>query len=146
MAWVFDTDAVSEMVRRQPLPLFASWLASVQVSELAMPAVVRAELLTGVRRRGDVGGRSMERRYREDVFPLFRTIPFAVEAADAYAVMRSGLETAGEPLADMDLLVAATTVADAGTLVTGNIRHFQRLQAHGLQVFPILAQARAARG
>jgi len=143
VAYLFDTDALSETLRPRPLPAYAAWLAGVAVRDLATSAVVVGELLAGARRRKDGRGRSLERRYREDVLPLFPALPFDERAADHYATWRAVLEGDGRPLHDVDLMIAATAAANDLDLVTGNIRHFERLEAHGLRLCRVLAEARS---
>lgn len=51
------------------------------------------------------------------------------------------LEDAGERLADADLQIAATAIVHGLAVVTGNVRHFERVP--GLVVERVLADARA---
>ena len=53
-------------------------------------------------------------------------------AARRYGEVRTELERRGTPLGDADLRIAAIALARGLTVVTGNIRHFQRVP--GLQV------------
>ena len=55
--------------------------------------------------------------------------------------MRAHLEDAGERLADADLQIAATAIVHGLAMVTGNVRHFERVP--GLVVERVLADARA---
>ena len=57
-------------------------------------------------------------------------IPF--DCAEVYGKLRSHLETAGNRLDDMDLLIASTALDHGLTLVTNNTRHFSR--AIGLEI------------
>ncbi len=47
MAFLFDTDAVSELLRPRPLPNFVSWLQTVHREEQFTSAVVIGELYKG---------------------------------------------------------------------------------------------------
>ncbi len=55
------------------------------------------------------------------------TLPFDRAAAHRYGILRAELERQGTPLADADLRIAAITLANGFTLVTGNERHFHRV-------------------
>lgn len=49
-----------------------------------------------------------------------------------YAVLRCDLERKGTPIGNHDMLIAAHALALDATLVTGNLREFQRIE--GLKV------------
>jgi len=54
-------------------------------------------------------------------------LPFDGAAAVEYAEIRSALEGAGRRLDDPDLRIAAICLTHDLTLVTGNVRHFERI-------------------
>jgi predicted nucleic acid-binding protein len=72
--------------------------------------------------------------------PLVRVIPFDATTAEIYGKLRSELEDAGLPVADLDLQIGATAIVHGLTLVTGNVRHYQRMP--GLVLNTVLAEAR----
>lgn len=49
------------------------------------------------------------------------------EAALHFGAIKSRLERLGQILADADLLIAAITLANGASLVTGNRRHYERI-------------------
>ena len=49
-----------------------------------------------------------------------------------FGLLKAALEASGTPLADADLLIAATALEHGMTLVTGNTKHFARIP--GLQL------------
>ena len=49
-------------------------------------------------------------------------------AAESYSRIRFDLERRGKPVGPNDLIVAATVMADRGTLVTYNLREFRRIK------------------
>lgn len=60
-----------------------------------------------------------------------------------YGEIRARLEDAGRLLADADLQIAATALLHDLELVTGNVRHFQRVEM--LRISPTLVEARSRR-
>ncbi len=60
--------------------------------------------------------------------------------ARVYGEIEAGLKKGGQPLADADLQIAATAVRHDLELVTGNVRHFERVP--GLVIRLVLANAR----
>jgi tRNA(fMet)-specific endonuclease VapC len=91
-------------------------------------SVTVAELRYGVRRRGN---RSLSDDI-ERVVAEVQVISFDEPAAGSYADIRVTLEAEGTPLAYSDLQIAAICLAHDLTLVTGNVRHFERVP--GLRV------------
>lgn len=59
---------------------------------------------------------------------LVAIVPFDADAADTYASLRVKLEADGTPLAEPDLRIASVALTRDLTLVTGNVRHFDRVQ------------------
>ena len=73
-------------------------------------------------------------RYRNANVPLvtsfLATLPVLglnLAAAEHFGRTKSQLESAGQRVADADLLIAAVVMAHGGTLVTGNRRHYDRI-------------------
>ncbi len=48
-------------------------------------------------------------------------------AADIFGRHKASLRQAGQTVADADLMIAALTLSHAGTLITGNIKHYARI-------------------
>ena len=44
-----------------------------------------------------------------------------------FGTLKAALQKSGAPLADADVLIAAATLEKADRLVTGNVRHFDRI-------------------
>ncbi|MFW5700728.1 MAG: type II toxin-antitoxin system VapC family toxin [Cyclobacteriaceae bacterium] len=44
-----------------------------------------------------------------------------------YAELKANLETKGVPLTDADLFIAATTLTKCNKMITGNIKHYNRI-------------------
>lgn len=64
----------------------------------------------------------------EDVLlPRATILTFDFSAAKKYGEIRSFLESQGTPLAHADLQIAAVALSMNMTLITGNLKHFQRV-------------------
>ncbi len=50
-----------------------------------------------------------------------------------FGQLKADLENSGTPLADADLLIAATALETSNLLVTGNIKHYQRIDNLNLE-------------
>ena len=87
-------------------------------------SVVKAELLYGAS-KSQVG--EATRLKLELFFSGFRSAPFDDLAAAAYGGIRAELERRGTPIGPNDLMIAAIALASRATLVTHNLREFQRI-------------------
>jgi predicted nucleic acid-binding protein len=138
MAYLFDTDAISEVLKPRPAAAYVRWLASIPREEQFTSAVVVGELYKGA-------FSSSVTRHLENVenrvLPALTVLSYDVAAARMYGQVRARLESAGRPLADADLQIAATAILHDLELVTGNVKHFKRVP--GLRISLVLADARA---
>jgi tRNA(fMet)-specific endonuclease VapC len=138
MAYLFDTDAISEVLKPRPAAGYAAWLAAIPREEQFTSAVVVGELFKGAF-RSSAAARHLE-NVEKRVLPAVTVLSYDVAAARVYGQVRAQLESAGRPLADADLQIAATALVHDLELVTGNVKHFKRVP--GLRISPILAEAR----
>jgi tRNA(fMet)-specific endonuclease VapC len=99
-------------------------LEGLDPSEVAMCAVVRAELVFGARKSRHV---AENLRLVDALFEPFVCLPFDDRAADAYGSVRADLERVGRPIGPNDLLIAATALAHDLILVTHNLSEFGRV-------------------
>ncbi len=120
---VLDTDVISDLMRPRPSPQLLRRLRTVPIAEQATTAVAIGELAYGARRaeRMDLYERAME------LLADVHILPFDRAAAESYGSIRVALEHDGRRLPDPDLRIAATTLAHDATLITGNVRHFERV-------------------
>lgn len=121
MKYLFDTNIIVEHLKGKK---------SIEVSFLrkgsAVSIVTRAELFYGAYR----SKRSQENlsKIREMLAELgIETAPLTEEIIDKYGRVKAELERKGQKLDEFDLLIAATALSLNLTLVTSNIKHFQRI-------------------
>ncbi len=141
MAYLFDTDAVSEVLRSQPNPHYVEWLRTIPRDEQFTSAVVVGELYQGAFRSTD-----RERHLaniEQQVLPAVTVLPYHAAAARVFGEIRARLEGSGNILPDADLQIAATALYHDLELVTGNVRHFKRISE--LKINPILDRSRRKR-
>lgn len=90
-----------------------------------MSAVTVGELYQGAYRSS-----ARERHLKnidERILPAVTVLPYDAATARIYGQIRAVLEGKGKPLADADLQIAATAIYHGLELVTGNLKHFQRV-------------------
>ena len=137
MAYLFDTDAISELLRPRPLATYVEWLSDVPREEQFTSAIVIGELYKGAYRSHarQKHLNNIERR----ILPAVTALPYDVATAKVFGQIRAKLETEGIILPDADIQIAATTTYHDLELVSGNIRHFARITE--LKIKSILADA-----
>jgi len=142
VAYLFDTDAISHLAKKRPLPDYLRWLETVPTAEQFTCAPVIGELFAGALAVGD---ERLLARIRDDVIlGVAAVVPFGVAEAECYGRLRAALHREGQGLADLDLQIAACAMAHGLALVTGNRKHFARLVPLGLTCCWVLADALAA--
>jgi len=139
MPWLFDTDAISELLKKRPAPRYVEWLAAIPRAEQYTSAVVIGELFRGAYRSPD-SARHLENIVSR-VLPAVTVLPFDTAVAKKFGEISAALQGKGQPLADADLAIAATALHHGLDLVTGNVRHYRRIP--GLRIERILVEARA---
>ncbi len=139
MAYLFDTDAISEVYKRRPNGAYLAWLANIPRRDQFTSAVVIGEMYAGA-----FLVRSPARflaNIRDRLLQEVTVLPFDVGVAEVYGRVRAELQRSGRPIPDTDLQIAATAIAHGLTLVTGNVRHHARVP--GIELSRVLAEARA---
>ena len=138
MAFLFDTDAISELLRRRPAAAYIKWLMDVSRDKQFTSAIVIGELYKGAYR-----SQASERHLaniEQRVLPAVTALPYDVGTAKVFGRIRAQLEKIGAILPDADLQIAATALHHGLELVTGNVRHFRRIV--DLKLNTILADSR----
>jgi predicted nucleic acid-binding protein len=138
LPFLFDTDAVTEVLKRRPAPIYLRWLAGIPRSEQFTSAVVIGELYKGAFRSLD---RERHLQYIDTrVLPTVTVLPYDLAVSRVFGQIQADLAREGRGLADADLQIAATAIHHGLELVTGNVRHFRRIP--GIRLEPILDEAR----
>lgn len=125
--FLLDTNILSDLVRH-PQGVVAHRIAHVGEAAIATSIIVAAELRFGAERRGS------ERltRQLEAILRLLPVLPLSEDADVHYARLRTDLERSGTPIGGNDMLIAAHALALDATLVTDNVREFERV--NGLNI------------
>jgi tRNA(fMet)-specific endonuclease VapC len=120
---MLDTDTASYAVKGSSEPLRQK-LSAVPPSELCVSVITRAELLYGLKRL------PLNHRLHQAVTTFHRLVlvlPWDAKSAAHYADIRHHLISSGQPIGELDMMIAAHSLATSVTLVTNNVRHFQRI-------------------
>lgn len=127
MKYLLDTNVCIEYLNNRQSPI-AARLARVAANDVALCAVVKAELFFGVARcRNPEAARAKMFEFMSE----FVSFPFDDAAAETCGMLRTNLAAAGMPIGPYDLQIAAIALSRGLTLVTHNTREFARID--GLQ-------------
>jgi tRNA(fMet)-specific endonuclease VapC len=141
MAYLFDTDAISELLRPRPLSAYVDWIGTVPREEQFTSAVVVGELYKGAYRSQAQQLHLANIEHR--ILPAITVLPYDVATAKEFGKIRARLEETGTILPDAALQIAATAIYHDLLLISGNLRHFSRIT--NLKINSILADARLDR-
>jgi tRNA(fMet)-specific endonuclease VapC len=124
MHYLLDTN-VCAMYLNGRSALVRDRILSTPSNEMAVCSVVKTELFYGAMRSNNPN-RTLERQ--QNFLGRFVSLPFGDEAALIGGQVRARLASSGTPIGSYDLLIAAIALAHNLTLVTHNIREFERAE------------------
>lgn len=124
--YLLDTDVLSNLLMPMLSPRLVTRLAAVPPDQRYTSSITLGELLYGAYRQPARTEVLLEQIHRT-LLPNLPILPFDTAAAERYGEVRVVLERQGTPLADADLRIGAIALSRGLTVVTGNVRHFQRI-------------------
>jgi tRNA(fMet)-specific endonuclease VapC len=122
---MLDTDMASYVIKGRS-PEVASRLAEIPPSTVCVSVMTRAELMYGLKRLPE--GHRLQLGVRQ-FLRLVRVLAWDSDAADYYAEIRYQLVASGQPIGELDMMIAAHSLSVGATLVTNNTRHYARITA-----------------
>ena len=130
--YLLDTDILSNLLKRTPSTVLIARLASMAVEEQFTSSITLGELVYGAYRVPSRTPYLLERL--EKTVPLnLPVLPFDSAAARKYGELRAELEGQGMLLGDADLRIGAIALARGLAVVTGNVKHFERIPGLSVQ-------------
>jgi len=124
MRYMLDTNICIYLIKHKPEKVLRHFNAH-SVGEIGISSITLAELRYGVERSQQV---QKNRQALEDFTLPLEIAAFDEVAAEVYGSVRAGLEQAGTPVGSMDMLIGAHALSLGVTLVTNNLREFQKIK------------------
>ena len=124
MTYLFDTDTLSNLVRRAPSTELLQRLSETPPTEQFTSSITLGELLYGALR---AGAHVIQERIEGIVGGGMTILPFDSSAARVYGQLRADLDRLGVPIGDADTRIAAIGLVHSLIVVTANVRHFERV-------------------
>lgn len=122
MQRTLDTNICSYILRRRPESILERFDALTH-DQVWLSAIVAAELRFGALKLGA----SQFSDTIEAWLAGFETRPWPLAASHHYAVVRNALERLGQPIGNMDLMIAAHALAEDSVVITNNAREIHRV-------------------
>ncbi|WP_233203215.1 type II toxin-antitoxin system VapC family toxin [Mycetohabitans endofungorum] len=120
-----DTDITSYLIKGKS-PAIEAKLVNLVPATVCISVMTRVELLYGLKRLPL--GHRLHLAVRQ-FLKIVRTLQWDAEAADWYAEIRHQLISTGQPIGEMDMMIAAHALSAGAILVTNNSRHYDRIEA-----------------
>jgi tRNA(fMet)-specific endonuclease VapC len=127
MMYLLDTNILSELIKRQPNPhLLARLTAQAPQAFLHTSCICVMELRFGSALRKDF--ENFWTRVNDEILSRVKILPLDLDAALMASDLLASLQRSGQLIGIEDVFIASTALCHKCTLVTGNIRHFTRIE------------------
>jgi len=114
--YLLDTNTASYIIKGN-FPAVRRRLLRIPMAQIFISSVTEGELLYGVARKS--GATSLQRIVEEFLLRV-TVLPWDSDAARQYGRLRADLESAGRPMGNLDLMIAAHALAAGAVLVTSD--------------------------
>lgn len=124
LRYLLDTNIVIYVIKRRPLQ--ALEIFNQNAGRMAISAITLAELQHGAEKSSNPAANLA---VVEDLCSRLDVLPYGAKAAQHYGTIRAALEKQGQTIGVNDLHIAAHARSEGLTLVSNNLREFERVPA-----------------
>ena len=122
--YLFDTDTLSNLMKRSPSNRLLGLIRSTPVPAQFTSSITLGELIYGAQKKGSA---RLLTQIHELITANLPILPFNAAAATQYGELRARLEDRGIRIGDADMKIASIALVHGFTVVTANLRDFQRV-------------------
>lgn len=122
LKYLLDTNIVIYVIKQRPMQVLEVF--NRHHGRMAISSITLAELVHGAEKSSDV---SRNTAVVEDFVSRLAVLPYDDKAAWQYGNIRAALEKLGQPIGINDLHIAAHARSNGLTLITNNMREFERV-------------------
>ena len=122
LKYLLDTNIVIYVIKRRPLEVLE--IFNRHQGRMAISSITLSELVHGAEKSSDV---SRNMAVVEDFVSRLAVLAYDDKAAWQYGNIRATLEKVGQPIGVNDLHIAAHARSNGLTLVTNNLREFEKV-------------------
>jgi len=126
---MLDTNICIYIIKQRPQNVKQK-LESFEIGELCISSITVSELMYGVYKSQQIE-RNLEAL--ENFLMPFEIVEFNLDAAITYGKIRVALEKKGQVIGGMDMQIASHAISLGITLVTNNIKEFERVDGLTLE-------------
>ncbi len=124
LKYLLDTNIVIYVIKRRPVELLDVF--NRHAGQMCISSITLAELLHGVEKSSTPDSNLLK---VEDFVSRLEVLKYGTKAASHYGEIRADLERKGTPIGVNDLHIAGHARSEGLTLVSNNIREFERVEA-----------------
>jgi tRNA(fMet)-specific endonuclease VapC len=124
LKYMLDTNIVIYVIKRRPIEVME--LFNLHAGQMCISSITLAELLHGAEKSSKP---EHNMRQVEDFVSRLEVLEYGVKAASHYGDIRAVLERKGTPIGVNDFHIAGHARSEGMTLVTNNLREFERVDA-----------------
>ena len=124
LKYMLDTNIVIYVIKRRPIQLLEVF--NRHTGQMCISSITLAELLHGAEKSAKP---EHNLRQVEDFVSRLEVLDYGPKAAAHYGDIRADLERKGAPIGVNDLHIAGHARGEGLTLVTNNLREFERIEA-----------------
>ena len=122
LKYMLDTNICIYVIKRRPLEVLQTF--NQYAGLMCISGITYAELCHGVEKSARP---EQNRQAVEDFCSRLQILPYSEKAAQHYGEIRAELEQLGIPIGVNDLHISAHARSESLTLVTNNLREFERV-------------------
>lgn len=123
MMYLLDTNICTYVINHKPQQVFERF-RQYQLGQLAVSSITASELAFGVEKSGSERNKQALKKF---LSPL-EILPYDEQAVWHYAQLRHDLQSKGQTIGSLDMLIAAYALALDVVLVTNNTKEFERIE------------------
>ena len=128
LRYLLDTNIVIYVIKRRPIEVLE--IFNQHAGRMAISSITLAELMHGAEKSSKP---PTNLAVVEDLCSRLEVLSYGAKAAQHYGSIRAALEVRGQMIGVNDLHIAAHARSEGLTLVTNNLREFERVDALQLE-------------
>nr|WP_298893252.1 type II toxin-antitoxin system VapC family toxin [uncultured Acinetobacter sp.] len=126
--YLLDTNICIYVINHKPAHVFERF-KQFRLGELAISSITASELAFGVEKSGSMRNKQALNKF---LAPL-EILPYDEQAIWYYAQLRHQLQSSGQLIGSLDMLIAAHALSLDCSLVTNNTKEFERIDGLRLE-------------
>ena len=122
--YLIDTSICIYIMNKRPVNIIHKF-KQFDVGEIGVSTITVSELQYGIAKSNN---RKVNKQRLEEFLSPLELLPYDEIAANTYGDIRYQLETRGQPIGPLDLLIAAHALSLKLVLITNNEKEFKRIR------------------